>query len=651
MQTTIEQAKTACADETRLREAVAGADIVPLLMSLVHLTGDGRWLDEASAHIKGGWSFLASLPDDLQQRIRDELVETLKDIACGRRQPAQISEDLLTRMMHTSVGQTVPPEYNAVFREEAGFDHRDYRAVPWRRQVSSAQLASFQVLIIGAGFSGIGMAIKLEEAGIPYAIIEKNDDVGGTWLENRYPGCGVDTPCHFFSYSFAPNPEWSSFFAKRDEILQYIVDCVERYGIRKSIRFGEQVVAARYDEANAVWRVQTRSSDGAERDLTANVLVTAVGALNRPAIPDIKGLADFAGPAFHTAQWNAGVDLTGKRVAMIGTGASGMQTAPSIAGDVARLTIFQRSPHWAIRHPLYHASVGDDVKWAIRHVPYYVSWFRFQLFWAASDGFHRTLQIDPEWSTPEQSINADNQRMRDDLIDYIKSHIGDRPDLLAKTIPPYPPFGKRMLRDNHWYEMLKRPNVTLVTGNVDHIEKNAIVAADGSRHEADVIVLATGFQAARMLGPIEVYGRGGKRLRDQWGEDDARAYLGITLPEYPNFFMIYGPNTNLAHGGSAIFHSECQIRYTMEGIRELIETGARSIECRRAPYEAYNAKVDAALERMVWSHRAMTNWYKNKRGRVVMNSPWRLVDYRNMTEHMDPADYVFERASDTVAAG
>ena len=210
-------------------------------------------------------------------------------------------------MMHTSVGQTVPPEYNAVFREEAGFDHRDYRAVPWRRQVSKEQLANFQVLIIGAGFSGIGMAIKLEEAGIPYAILEKNKDVGGTWLENRYPGCGVDTPCHFFSYSFAPNPEWSSFFAKRDEILQYIVDCVERYGIRKSIRFGEEVIAARYDEENAVWRVHTRSSDGTERDLTANVLVTAVGALNRPAVPDIKGLANFAGPAFHTAQWNTDV--------------------------------------------------------------------------------------------------------------------------------------------------------------------------------------------------------------------------------------------------------------------------------------------------------------------------------------------------------
>ncbi|MDQ8727981.1 NAD(P)/FAD-dependent oxidoreductase [Bradyrhizobium sp. LHD-71] len=641
---TIEQIRLACANDAELRNALQAADIVPLLMSLVHLTGQARWLDEAAPHIKGGWSFLATIPDEMQRRIREQLVLALKDVASGRSTPATISDELLTRMMHTSVGQTVPAEYNALFREETSFDHRDYKAVPWRKPVAPERLADFHTIIIGAGFSGLGMAIKLEESGIPYTIIEKNPNVGGTWLENRYPGCGVDTPCHFYSYSFAPNPEWSSFFAKRDEILRYIFDCAERYQLRKSIRFGEEVLSAAYDEKNSTWQVHTRTADGTEQDLTARVLITAVGALNRPAIPNIPGLEQFSGPAFHTACWDSNVDLTGKRVAMIGTGASGMQTGPSISGSVDRLTIFQRSPHWAIRHPLYHASVSEEVKWAIRHIPFYVSWFRFQLFWAASDGFHRTLQIDPTWSMPHLSINADNHRMREELVDYIKSKIGDRPDLLAKVIPNYPPFGKRMLRDNHWYDMLKRPNVELVTDKIDRIEANAVVTREGARHEVDVIVLATGFQASRMLGPIEVYGRHGKRLRDSWGDDDPRAYLGITIPDYPNFFMIYGPNTNLAHGGSAIFHSECQIRYVMEGIRELVEAGAKSIECRPGPFETYNAKVDRALSGMVWSHPAMTNWYKNKRGRVVMNSPWRLVDYRNLTEHLDPSDYAFERA-------
>jgi 4-hydroxyacetophenone monooxygenase len=638
----IEQARLACSSESRLRQALDAADIVPLMLSLVHLTGDARWLEEAAPHIKGGWSYLADLPDDLQRRIRDELVRVLQRIASGELKPAQIPDDLLSRMMHISVGQTVPGEYNAVFREEAGFDQRDYRAVPWRKAVSPRQLADFHLLIAGAGFSGIGMAIMLKAAGIPYTIIEKNADVGGTWLENRYPGCGVDTPCHFYSYSFEPNPEWSSFFAKRDEILQYAVHCADKYGIRDAIRFNEEVVEARFDETNSRWRVRTRDAGGRQHDYVANVFVTAVGALNRPAIPKISGLSDFAGPTFHTAAWRADVDVRGKRVALIGTGASGMQTGPSIAPDVSQLNIFQRSPHWAIRHPLYHASVSDEVKWTIRHVPYYVSWFRFQLFWSASDGFHRTLHMDPTWSMPDISLNSDNHRMREELIAYIESRIGDRPDLLAKTIPPYPPFGKRMLRDNHWYDMLKRPNVELVTDKIDHIERDAIVTSDGKRYATDVIVLATGFEARRFLGPIEVFGRGGQRLRDIWGDEDARAYLGITVPDYPNFFIIFGPQTNLGHGGSAIFHSECQIRYAMDGIREMIEAGAKSIECRRAPFEAYNVKVDNALSKMVWSHRGMTNWYKNSKGRVATNSPWRLVDYRNMTARLDPADYILE---------
>jgi 4-hydroxyacetophenone monooxygenase len=640
-----EQARLACTDESKLRAALAGADIVPLMLSLVHLTADGRWLEEAAPYIKGGWSYLADLPDELQGRVRDELVRVLQRIATGQQEPARISDELLNRMMHISVGQTVPSEYNAVFREEAGFDSRDYRAAPWRKDISPEQLAKFHVLIVGAGFSGIGMAIMLKAAGVPYTVIEKNADVGGTWLENKYPGCGVDTPCHFYSYSFEPNPEWSSFFAKRDEILQYALHCADKYGIRDAIRFGEEVAEARYDEASSVWRVRTRNAGGEEREYVANVFIPAVGALNRPARPNVAGLSDFAGPVFHTAEWRTDVDLTGKRVAMIGTGASGMQTGPSIAPQVGRLNIFQRSPHWAIRHPLYHASVSDEVKWVIKHIPFYVSWFRFQLFWSASDGFHHTLQMDPNWPTPDISLNAGNHKMREDLEAYIGSKIGDRPELLAKVVPPYPPFGKRMLRDNNWYDMLKQPNVDLVTDKIDRIESNAIVTKDGERYDTDVIILATGFRAARFLGPIEVYGRGGKRLHDEWGDEDARAYLGITVPDYPNLFIIYGPNTNLAHGGSAIFHSECQIRYAMEGIRELIESGAKSIECRQAPFETYNVKVDKALSTMVWSHRGMSNWYKNSKGRVVMNSPWRLVDYRNMTEHLDPVDYIFEQAS------
>lgn len=640
------QLHAAAVDPQALREAIREADVIPLLLSLVQITGDAGWLERVRLHVRGAWSFLQDVPDGLQAEIREALVAAILNAKeAGGTLENEPPEDLLARMLEVAAGQLVPEEYRAVFREETAFGGIDHRKVDWRRPPDEARLGRFKVGIIGAGFSGLAMAMKLEAAGIPYVVIEKNREVGGTWLENFYPGCGVDTPCHFYSYSFKPNTEWSSYFVKRDELLAYIQRSIEGSGVRDRIRFGEEVTSARFDERSSKWQLDIRGSDGSADTLVVDVLVTAVGALNRPAIPTIPGLSSFAGPCFHTAAWGADASLAGKRVAMIGTGASGMQVAPTIAPEVERLTIFQRSPHWIIRHPLYHADVSPGVRWAMKNVPFYASWFRFQLFWGASDGFHGTLRRDPDWPHPERSLNAANDKLRQDLIAYINSELGDRPDLLPKVIPDYPPFGKRMLRDNHWYKTLRRDNVELVTGAVERVEPDAVVV-DGERYPADVIVLATGFQAARMLWPMEVTGRGGVTVRDLWGEDDPRAHLGMTVPGFPNFFMIYGPNTNLAHGGSAVFHSECQVAYIMQAIRELIETGSDTVEVRPEPFEDYNSRVDEAHRGMVWSHPGVTNWYKNKSGRVVMNSPWRLAEYRNMTAAFEPAEYVFTRHAD-----
>ncbi len=638
---TLKQVRDAVADKAALQVALAEADIVPLLMSLVQLTGRRDLLERARPYIKGAWNYLQEIPEALQAEIRAALVQALTELAAaGKPIAAEPPPALFEQMMETAVGQAVPELYRDVLMEEASFGGQDLRAVAWRKPPSPERLRGFKAVVIGAGLSGIAMAIRLQEAGIPYTVIEKNADAGGTWLENVYPGCAVDTPCHFFSYAFEPNSEWSSFFAKQEEILAYILKCVERYGIRQHIQFGREVERAEYGEAAGLWKITIRAAGGQTETISANIMISAVGALNRPSIPAIPGLADFAGPKFHTAAWDRNVDLAGKRVAMIGTGASGMQVGPTIAPVVKNLTIFQRSPHWAIRHPLYHASVSHGVRWAMRHIPFYASWFRFQLFWAASDGFHATLQMDPAWPHPERSLNAANETLRNELIAYVKAELGDRTDLLAKVIPDYPPFGKRMLRDNHWYKMLLRDNVELVTGGVDRVEPDAVIAG-GQRYPVDAIVLATGFQAAKMLWPMDIRGRNGVSLRDRWGDEDPRAHLGVTVPGFPNLFLIYGPNTNLAHGGSAIFHSECQVRYIMQAIRELVETNSRAIEVREAPFLDYNERVDAAHRRMVWSHPGVGNWYKNTRGRVVMNSPWRLVDYRGMTATFAPEEYEF----------
>jgi 4-hydroxyacetophenone monooxygenase len=326
---------------------------------------------------------------------------------------------------------------------------------------------------------------------------------------------------------------------------------------------------------------------------------------------------------------------------MIGTGASGMQVGPSIAPEVERLSIFQRSPHWAIHNPNYHETVSESIRWALKNLPFYAEWYRFQLFWASSDGLYNSLRVDPDWPTPDTSLNAINQGHRENLIAHIRKEVNDDPDLLRKVVPPYPPYGKRMLRDNHWYRMLTRPNVDLVTEPIARVEKDAIVTRDGARHAAEVLILATGFQAFRMTWPIRIAGCGGRTLRELWGDDDPRAYLGITVPGFPNLFMMYGPNTNLAHGGSAIFHSECQTHYALLALREMLENGWAAMEVRQEAHDAFNRRVDEIHGGMVWAHRGVGSWYKNKRGRVFATSPWRLLDYWNMTRNLELADYDF----------
>lgn len=638
--------KALVGDPAHLREALKSADVAPLLMVLVHLTGDAEWLERFAPFIKGPWSFHEDAPEALKAALVDAVVNCLRQYAeSDRPLPVSPPMELLPRMLDVCTGQHVPPEYYPLVLEEMDLGNDDPKTVRWRSPPQPEALSGFHVAVIGAGFSGVAMGIKLKEAGVPFTIIEKNDEFGGTWYENDYPGCGVDTANHFYSYSFNNNHDWDHFFAKQDEIFSYIRRNAEAHRLADRVRFNEEVISAVWDERRALWRIETRSADGSVHELTANVLVSAVGQLNRPQLPDIPGLSEFEGPAFHSARWDHTADIAGRRVAMIGTGASGMQIGPAIAPLVEKLVIFQRSPHWAMHNPLYFETVTDDKKWVLKNIPFYAKWFRFQLFWSSSDGFHSMLQIDPNWSDKEHSLNAANGALRKDLEAHIAKEVGGDPELIRKATPSYPPYGKRMLRDNHWYRMLPRTNVDLVTDQIDHIEKNAVVTVDGVRREADILVFATGFQAKRLLTPMHIEGRGGVTIRDSWGEDNPRAHLGITVPAFPNFFLIYGPNTNLAHGGSAVFHSECQIRYIMQGIRELIETKSASLEVKTEPFRAYQEKVDAALRNMAWSHPGVQSWYKNKDGRVTANSPWRLVDYRNLTAEFNPAEYRFTTQS------
>jgi 4-hydroxyacetophenone monooxygenase len=622
------------ASDAALRVALEEADLRVLLAVLVHLTGERRWLEppfQPWRDVRLIADPAAGLPPDVQDTVRTTAFKLLRE---GPPDPviAEPDEELFIEMMSVCLGEQVPAEYVPMMLHEMGFRGTELEPLP---QASAVGLSA---VIIGAGISGIAAAARLGQLGVPYTVFEKNEDLGGTWFENRYPDCGVDTPNHFYSYSFAPEPSWDHYFSRREEIHAYLARCAAKFGVREHIRFGTTVAAAAWDEEAAEWVVDLSTPAGTEQ-VRASIVISAVGQLNRPRIPEIPGLDDFAGDWFHSARWPEGLDVHGRRVGVVGAGASAMQLVPRVAEDAEALVVFQRSKQWVRPIDQYRAEVTDGIKWLMRNVPFYLRWYRFTLAWRYGDGLHRTLKRDPSWPHPERSLNRSNDRHRAELAAYYEHQLDGRDDLLEKLLPRYPPYAKRMLIDNGWFAALKRSDVELVTDPIARVEPAGVVTADGKLHEVDLLVLATGFHAIDFVGEIDVRGREGRLLADRWGPDDARAYLGMTVPEFPNFFVLYGPNTNLAHGGSIIFHAECQVRYLVSLVRELAARGASSVEVREDVHDAYNASVDAAHEELVWTHPGVDTWYRNGSGRVVSNSPWRLVDYWRMTSKADLDEY------------
>lgn len=621
-------------DESRLRTTIAAANLPALAMVTLQLTGDDRWLSDPyrpsrsgglGPHDSGG------LDEAAAAELRAAAVEAIVAWSRGAEPTVPVPDrDLLRLMLSTTMGEPVPDEYEHLMREEMGFEPD-----PGPAPVSPAVVADrdFSVVIIGSGISGMIAAVRLKQAGVPFVILERNTDVGGVWLTNTYPGAGVDTPSYLYSFSFFPR-NWSTHFGKRDEMASYTAETADHFGLREHIEFGVSVDSVVWDGHEQQWIVTAGG-----RVWTAPVVVSAVGLFNNPTIPNLPGMDSFRGPIFHTADWPADLDVTGKRVAVVGTGASAMQVVPAVADRTAHLAVFQRSPQWVAPSAEYFQRVGDDVHWLMEHVPYYHTWYRFRLAWTFNDRVHASLQIDENWEHPERSLNAVNDGHRRFFTRYLEQQLGGRPDLIEKCLPTYPPFGKRMLLDNGWFAALRRDDVELVTDGVARITATGVVTDAGQAHEADIIVLSTGFDAQHYLPGIEVRGRGGEELHDAWGIDDAAAHLGITVPGFPNLFLMYGPNTNAGAGGSFIFVAEAQGRYIVDLITTMVHDRIGALECRPDALQRWVSEVDAAHDRMVWSHPGMTTYYRNSRGRVITNSPYRVVDYWAMTRHPDLADF------------
>jgi cation diffusion facilitator CzcD-associated flavoprotein CzcO len=459
--------------------------------------------------------------------------------------------------------------------------------------------SSPRIAILGAGAGGLCMAIRLKQSGVhDFTIFEKSQRVGGTWNDNTYPGACCDVPSHLYSFSFERKSDWSRVFAPQQEIQTYFEHCVEKYGLRKHIRFGVEIAHARFDEEQGVWRLATTAGE----EIVANVVVSGLGQLNRPHVPAIPGIEEFEGTSFHSARWRHDHDLAGRRVAVIGNAASAIQFVPPVAEQVEQLHVFQRTPNWMIRRN--DRAYTDAEKRRFARFPWLERLQRALIY----------LALESRWLAFTVGSRM-SRRMERMASDCLAEEIPD-PSLRAVLTPDYPVGCKRILISDDYYPALRRDNVEVVTEGIERVTSDAIVTKDGKRRPVDTIIFATGFETTSFLAPLELEGRGGRKLREAW-RTGAEAYLGVTVTGFPNLFLLYGPNTNLGHN-SILFMIECQVNYILRCLAELNRRELAWLDVRPEVQERYNEAIQRQLARTAWNA-SCGSWYKTESGKITNN--------------------------------
>lgn len=478
-----------------------------------------------------------------------------------------------------------------------------------------------EIVIIGTGFAGLGLGVKLRELGIEdFVILEQANGVGGTWRANTYPGAACDVQSHLYSFSFEPNPRWSRMFAEQGEILEYLEHVADKYDIRRHIKFGCSVVSATWNDRRAVWTVTL--ADG--RSLTCKALVAGTGGLSRPALPSIPGKEHFRGDMFHTAEWRHDVDLSDKRVAIIGTGASAIQVLPALAGKVKSIKLFQRTPPWIMPKP--DRAISALEKKLFETVPASQQLFRTAIYWMLES---RVLGFVVRPAVMEQAKKL--------ALRYLNAQVRD-PVLRAKLTPDYAVGCKRVLMSNDYFEALQRDDVELVTDGIAELRERSIATRDGKDHEVDVVVFATGFQVGDFLAaPFEICGRNGLDLNDAW-RNGAEAYLGTSIAGFPNFFTISGPNTGLGHT-SMVFMIEAQIQYISDCLRTMREQKLAAVDVKKEVQDRFNRKLHARMAKTIWATGGCKSWYQNSAGKNTALWPGSTIDFRKRTARFDATKY------------
>jgi cation diffusion facilitator CzcD-associated flavoprotein CzcO len=492
--------------------------------------------------------------------------------------------------------------------------------------------ANPSVAVVGAGLGGLCVGSHLKKGGFEdFVILEKADRVGGTWRENTYPGCACDTPVAVYQFSFARTLNWSHLFPRAAEVQRYSEDVADLCGLRPHLRLGQGGTSAVWDGSRSLWKIATTTGEVVE----AQTLVMALGQLNRPQLPDIPGRDSFAGPSFHSAQWNHKIDLAGKRVAVIGSAASAVQLIPEVAQVASHLTVFQRTPNWVL--PRLDREVTAAEKKVLAISPEVPLSEREHLYLVSDVLFWQAFQYTEEGRAFYTEMASNHMKMQ-----------VPNPDLRRLLTPDYPIGCKRVLFADDYYPALVRPNVSLVTEHIARIEPSGVVTGDGVSHPADVLIYATGFETTGWHWSVDVTGRNGRKLSDAW-KRGPEAYLGISVADFPNFFMIYGPNTNLGHN-TITFMIERQAEYVIKCLEAMRARNLASIEITQVAQDRFNRDLQARLAKTTWADPNCSSWYKTADGHITQNWAGHTREYRQATENVAWDDYTVRPDSEARAA-
>lgn len=623
-------------DKEFIKRAIAEANPNALRIALYQHTGDPE---------------LAAMPVDSENALNrallginlkseDEIIVRNKAFnflsSGGAKALRKPQAEEAVKLMGLFRGAPLPADEQAYEVEELAFE--DFpREVNWNNLPKQKIIDDFKVVVIGAGIGGIAAAIQLEKLGIPYQIIERQENLGGTWSENDYPEARVDISTFLYQYRFEKNYPFKHAFAPQAEQQEYLHHVANKYDIVSNTSFATEVVSGVWDEAGSVWSLKVKGVSGQPETVIANVVISASGLFSKPKLPDIAGIENFKGKIFHTTKWDHEYDFAGRNTALIGTGSTACQLVRGIADTVKQLTIFQRTPNWLSPVPSYRDTISDELRWLLDTMPAYWHWHCYSIF-AANQILQELQDLDPQWCAKGGRVSEVNQGVAEVLEVYMRSQFPDKPELADKCIPSYPPMARRIVADNDYLASLNRPNVDLNTDGIECFEEDGIITKNGDKIPLDAVILSCGFEVSDYLWPAEYTGVDGATFAEEWSHDGARAHLGMTVPSMPNFISYYGPNGQPRSGSYHAF-AEMWTRYSCQMIVNMLENDLRKFDVKRESFVKSNAALDEKMKTVLWDSEGKGGYYVNAYGRSGVNTSWKSHEYFNLIKNADLESY------------